>query len=82
MGSLAPHIYLMFLAHTTIMTLMWGAWQLVWGKGLEWPYPIFYVAAPPVTLLLVVQLYRVLRLTPRWLQVALNGRPATAGATA
>lgn len=81
-GSLAPYVYLMFLAHATIMTLMWGVWQSVWGRGLDWPYPVFYVAAAPLTLLLVVQMHGLLRLMPLPIQHALNGRRAAASGAA
>lgn len=76
LARLEPMIYLMFLAHASIMLVFWGAWQKAFGPGLEWPYMIFYIGAPLATLPAVVILYRGLAFTPTTMQRALSGRQA------
>ncbi|HSX90780.1 MAG TPA: acyltransferase family protein [Pseudomonas sp.] len=74
---LEPMIYLMFLAHASIMLVFWGIWQKAMGSGLEWPYGLFYISAPLATLLAVAMLYRCLAYAPAILQHALTGKPCT-----
>lgn len=45
-ARLEPLAYPMFLAHTIIYLILWGVWQNVFGKDLDWPYVVFYVLAP------------------------------------
>ena len=75
LARLEPMIYLMFLAHASIMLVFWGIWQKAAGPGLEWPYWLFYSGAPLATLFAVAMLYRCLACTPALAQRALTGKP-------
>lgn len=74
LARLEPMIYLMFLAHASIMLVFWGVWQKALGPSLAWPYALFYIGAPLATLLVVVLVYRCLAFTPAILQQALIGK--------
>ena len=74
LAKLEAMIYLMFLAHASIMMVLWGVWQKTIGPSLEWPYVLFYIGAPLATLCAVAALYRFLPFTPTTLQYALNGK--------
>ncbi len=74
LARLEPMIYLMFLAHASIMLVFWGVWQKAVGPGLGWPYGLFYIGAPLATLLAVALLYRCLAFTPALMQRALTGK--------
>lgn len=74
LARLEPAIYLLFLAHGCVMLLLWGGWQRVFGAGLAGPYLFFYLLAPPLTLLLVLGLRRLLALLPVGLQRLLSGK--------
>lgn len=74
LACLEPLIYLLFLAHGCIMLLFWGVWQQLFGAGVDGPYLFFYLAAPPLTLLVVLVLQRILQLLPRPLQRMLSGK--------
>ncbi len=73
-ARLEPVAYLMFLSHTTIMLILWGIWQKPFGNGLAWPYPIFFIAAPFVTMIIVLGLHKVLTRMPAIAQKILNGK--------
>lgn len=69
-----PLAFLMFLSHATIMMLLWGAWQKVFGKDLEWPFAIFFVGAPFATFFVVLGMYKALKWMPVFIQQILNGK--------
>lgn len=73
-ARLEPAAYLMFLSHTTIMLILWGIWQKPFGNGLAWPYPIFFIVAPLVTMIIVIGLHNVLTRVPTIVQKILAGK--------
>lgn len=73
-ARLEPIAYLMFLSHTSIMLILWGIWQVFFGNQIEWPYIIFYIAAPIMTFAILVRAHQLLRLLPTTLQQAINGK--------
>jgi hypothetical protein len=74
LAKLEPFAYLLFLSHSTIMLVFWGAWQIVFGKGAEWPYVIFYVMAPFAALAVVIVLHKIISLMPEMIQQLLVGK--------
>jgi succinoglycan biosynthesis protein ExoH len=75
-ARLEPMIYLMYLSHVLVLLLLWGAWQQVFGKDLAWPYAVFFMAAPVVTLVIVHAAHERLLNLPTALQRILVGRTA------
>jgi succinoglycan biosynthesis protein ExoH len=73
-ARLEPVAYLMFLSHTTIMLILWGIWQKPFGNGLAWPYPIFFIAAPFITMIAVLGLHKVLKRMPAIVQKIVIGK--------
>ncbi len=73
-AKLEPAIYVMFLSHNSFMLILWGAWQVAFGKDVLWPYPIFFIMAPIVTLLISVVLIDLLKYVPTPLQIASAGK--------
>lgn len=74
LAKLEPFAYLLFLSHSAIMLVFWGAWQIVFGKGAEWPYVIFYVMAPFAALAVVIVLHKVISYLPDMIQRLLVGK--------
>ncbi|MGZ8270944.1 MAG: acyltransferase family protein [Methylophilus sp.] len=74
LAKLEPYAYLLFLSHSTIMLVFWGAWQIVFGKGAEWPYVIFYVMAPFASLAVVIMLHKIISFMPSFIQLIFNGK--------
>jgi hypothetical protein len=72
---LEPVTYLLYLSHTLLLLVLWGAWQLFFDTDLDWPYAVFFVAAPWVVLLCVLGLHRLLVRVPAVVQCVINGRP-------
>jgi succinoglycan biosynthesis protein ExoH len=73
-AKLEPLAYLLFLSHSAIMLVFWGAWQIVFGKGTEWPYVIFYVITPLATLAVVFVLHKIISFMPSIIQPIFNGK--------
>lgn len=46
-----PYIFTLYLSHTTTMLVLWGAWQIIFGKEAYWPYIVFYLMAPVLSCL-------------------------------
>ena len=76
-ARLEPMIYMMYLSHVVVLLLLWGAWQQVFDKDLAWPYAIFFVAAPVVTLLIVQVVQKGLLTLPVALQKLLVGKASS-----
>lgn len=74
LAKLEPFAYLLFLSHSAIMLVFWGAWQIVFGKGAEWPYVIFYVMAPFAALAVVIVLHKIISYLPDMIQRLLVGK--------
>lgn len=74
LAKLEPFAYLLFLSHSAIMLVFWGAWQIVFGKGAEWPYVIFYVMAPFAALAVVIVLHKIISLMPDMIQRLFVGK--------
>jgi hypothetical protein len=74
LAKLEPFAFLLFLSHTAIMLVFWGAWQIVFGKGAEWPYVIFYVMAPFAALAVVIVLHKIISFMPDMIQQLLVGK--------
>lgn len=81
---LEPVTYLLYLSHTLLLLVLWGAWQLFFDTDLDWPYAVFFVAAPWVVLLCVLGLHKLLVRAPTVVQCVVNGktllRPVAPGA--
>ena len=77
-GRFEPFAYLMFLSHQTIMLLFWGVWQLAFGKSLLWPYALFFIFAPFATLLVLVNLHKLLDYMPEHAQKIFTGKKIAA----
>lgn len=73
-ARLEPMIYMMFLSHVVVFLLLWGAWQQVFEKNLAWPYAVFFVTAPFVTLLILQFAQKGLLRLPDALQKILVGK--------
>ena len=73
-ARLEPLAYLMFLSHATIMLILWGVWQKFFGNTLQWPYAIFFVVAPFVTLIVLLAVHKVLIIMPATIQRILSGK--------
>jgi hypothetical protein len=67
----------MYLSHVVVLLLLWGAWQQVFEKDLAWPYAIFFVAAPVVTLLILQLAQKGLLRLPVALQKLLVGKASS-----
>jgi succinoglycan biosynthesis protein ExoH len=73
-ARLEPVTYLLYLSHTLLLLVLWGAWQLFFDTDLDWPYAVFFVAAPWVVLLIVMALYKLLARVPAAVQRVVNGK--------
>jgi hypothetical protein len=73
-ARLEPMVYLMFLSHTVILMLLWGGWQWFFGRDAEWPFTLFYIAAPFATLFLLLGLYKIIAMMPPAAQRLFNGK--------
>ncbi|MDP3824275.1 MAG: acyltransferase [Burkholderiales bacterium] len=76
-ARLEPMIYMMYLSHVVVLLLLWGAWQQVFEKDLEWPYAVFFVGAPVATVLIVQAAQKGLLRLPSALQRLLVGKAAS-----
>jgi succinoglycan biosynthesis protein ExoH len=73
-ARLEPAIFLMYLSHVVVLLVLWGAWQQFFDKDLAWPYAVFFVTAPVLTLLLVLKLFAWLRMAPTPVQQIVFGK--------
>ncbi|MDT0595946.1 acyltransferase family protein [Glaciecola petra] len=64
----------LFLTHSFMMTIFWGAWQLFFGKELTEYYIVFYLSAPFFTFMTVVILYKSIAPSTPLLQMFLWGK--------
>ncbi len=74
LARLEPITYLLFLSHTTIFMVLWGVWQKLFGNEVTWPYPLFFIVAPIITVFIVYWLYKLVGLTPHKTQKILAGK--------
>lgn len=74
LARLEPITYLLFLSHTTVFLVLWGIWQKLLGNEITWPYPLFFIITPVVTVFIVYWLYKLIALTPHTTQKILVGK--------
>jgi len=64
--------FFIFVAHAPVLML---SWQVYKRAGAGMPYPLYWAAAPLLTTVLLVWLYRIgMKIAPDMLQLALGGR--------
>lgn len=67
-------IFLVFLSHSALFMLSWGAWKRLMGADLDVAYVLFFLASPVVCLAAITLIPRaVWHVVPGWLQVLIRG---------
>ncbi|WP_417585040.1 acyltransferase family protein [Nitrincola sp.] len=72
--SIEPISFLLFLSHQTVMLVLWGAWQVFFGKEITDSYTFFYMLSPIFTVTIVLFLYKITQHTPKQLNIAIKGK--------
>lgn len=69
-----PQAYPIFLSHNFVFGIFWGAWMVVFGSGLTFPYVVFYLLTPVLLFVAAFRARRFLSGLPGAIRVPLFGK--------
>ncbi|WP_284165221.1 acyltransferase [Frigidibacter sp. SD6-1] len=68
------HSYLAYLSHACVIGVFWLPWSRIAGSEHDPSYLLFFLAMPPLCMVLAVQAGQLVDRLPPFLQIALRGR--------
>lgn len=74
MGRISDSIFLVYLSHVPIMSILWVAWKHYVGGPIDPSYIAFFVSTPLMAIFAGLGLNRLLRKAPQPLRRAVSGR--------
>lgn len=69
-----PAAFLLFLSHQTVMLILWGGWQILFGNQITEKYIVFYMVAPIISLTLAIFFHKITNKAPSKVKSAIRGK--------